>query len=159
MSRKEYVLVSLVVVLVGLYAVYFTDWFRPKIIRITHSTRSLREAWSDGRRVDSTGKQALGNVTFVLHRNYKLTSVKVVPLAAYLTNKYTLPTWALVSKPGSSPTDGFAYGMAVPGMSPTRAQLDPDPLEPGVEYRLMVAAGAAKGEHDFTLSAAKNTRR
>jgi hypothetical protein len=158
MNKKEYILISLVVLLVGLYAVYFTDWFQPKIIRITHATRSLREAWSDGRRVDPTGKQALGNVTFVLHRNYKLTRVKVVPLTAFLTNKYTPPVWELVSKSGSKPTDGFSYGMLVPGMTPVRPMLEPDPLEPDVEYRLIVMAGSAKGEHDFKLGGVVGTR-
>ena len=159
MSRKEYILIGLVVVLAGLYVIYFTDLFQPKVMRIEHSARSLREAWSGGRRVDPTGKQELGNITFSLNRNYKLTSVKVVPLADYLTNKYAPPTWELVSKSGSRPVDGFAYGMTVPGMAPTRPSLQPDPLESGVEYRLIVAAGSVVGEHDFKVSAAGGTQR
>jgi len=160
MSRKEYFLVGLVVVLVGLYAVFFTDWFRPKSMRIEHSTRSLREAWSGGgQRVDMTGKRELGNVMFALHWNYKLTSVKVVPLAEYQTNKYARPLWELVAKSGSEPVDGFAYGMAVSGMSPARPMPEPDPLVPGVEYRLIVMAGSVKGEHDFKLEGAQMMRR
>ena len=159
MSRKEYILVGVVVMLVGLYAVYFTDWFRPKLIRIEHSVRSLREAWSGGRRVDATGKLELGNVTFALHRNYKLTSVKVVPLAEYKTNKYARPLWELVAKSGSQPVDGFSYGMAVPGMSPARPLLEPDPLVPGVAYRLFVVAGSVKGEHDFKLDGGRTAGR
>ena len=159
MSRKEYFLVGLVVVLVGLYAVFFTDWFRPKIMRIEHSARSLREAWSGSRRVDPTGKQELGNISFALHRNYKLTSVKVVPLADYQTNKYARPLWELVAKSGSQPVDGFAYGMAVPGMLPARPMLEPDPLVPGVEYRLIITAGSVKGEHDFKLEVARMAER
>ena len=154
MSRKEWILITLVVVLVGLYAVFFTGWFRPKVMRIEHSARSLREAWSGSRRVDPTGKQALGNVTFALHRNYKITSVKLVPLADYQTNKYAHALWELTAKSGSQPVDGFAYGMTIPGMSAVSQVLEPEPLEPGVEYRLIVVAGSVRGEHDFKLDGA-----
>jgi hypothetical protein len=160
MSKKEYFLIGLVVVLVGVYAVCFTDWFRPKIMRIEHSTRSLRQAWgSGGQRVDMTDKVGLGNVTFALHHNYKLTSVKVVPLHEFLTNKYVPPVWELVSKSGSNPIDGFSYGMDIQGMASARSALQPDPLLPGVEYRLLVVAGKVKGEHDFKVNSAGVVRR
>lgn len=154
MSRKEYYLIGLVVALVGIYAVFFTDWFRPKVMHIEHSTRSLREAWSGSRRVNLTGKQELGNVAFVLHRNYQLTSVKVVPAADYATNKYVRPLWELISKTGSKPVEGLTYGMPVPGMAPARPLLTPDPLVPGVMYKLIVDAGKVHGEHDFQLGGA-----
>jgi len=159
MSRKEYILVGFVMLLVGVYVVFFTNWFKPKVMRIEHSTRSLREAWSGGQRVDPTGKQELGNVTFTLHRRYKLTSVKVVPLGEFLTNKYVPATWELVSKSGSDPIDGFAYGMSIPGMVAARELLAPEPLQPGLEYRLMVEAGGLKAEHDFKASGAPMARR
>lgn len=159
MSKKEYFLVGLAVVLVGVYGVYFTDWFRPKVMRIEHSERSLREAWSGSQRVDPGGKQPLGNVTFALHRNYKVTSIKVVPLADYLTNKYAHPLWELVSKNGSTPVNGFAYGMPLAGMTLAQPALEPDPLEAGVEYRLIVEAGSVHGEHDFKLGGGTVARR
>jgi hypothetical protein len=160
MSKKEYVLIGLVVVLVGVYAVWFTEWFRPKIMRIEHSTRSLRSAWgTGGQRVDMTDKEGLGNVTFALHQNYKLTSVKVVPLQEFLTNKYVPPVWELVSKSGSTPVDGFSYGMSIQGMTSARSALQPDPLLRGVEYRLLVAAGGVRGEHDFKLEGSPVVRR
>lgn len=151
---------GLVVVLVGVYAVYFSNWFQPKIMRIEHSARPLREAWTgSGMRVDPSGKQELGNVTFTLRHKYRLTSVKVVPLAEYLTNKYVPPTWELVSKSGSGPVDGFAYGMTIPGMAPARELLAPEPLQPGLEYRLVVEAGGVKGEHDFKVDVPSVARR
>ena len=159
MNKKEIFLVGLVAVLVGVYCVYFTDWFLTKTIAIEHSERSLREAWSGGRRVDPTGKQPLGNVTFSLHRNYKLTSVKVVPLADYLTNKYAHPVWELVSKSGSASVGGFTYGMPIQGMVPARPVVEPDPLERGVDYCLLIEAGSIKGEHHFKLGGQSMVRR
>jgi hypothetical protein len=151
MNKKEFFLVGLAVVLVGIYVVYFTDWFRPKVMRIEHSERSLREAWNGSQRVDPGGRQLLGNVTFALHRNYQITSVKVVPLADYRTNKYAHPLWELGSKSGSRPVNGFTYGMPVAGMAPARPDLEPDPLEAGVDYRIIVEAGLVRGEHDFKI--------
>jgi len=160
MSKKEYFLVGLVVVLVGVYAVFFTDWLRPKVMHIEHSARTLREAWTgSGARVDPTGKQELGNVTFTLHRKYKLTSVKVVPLADFLSNKYAPATWELGSKSGSDPVEGFAYGMPIPGMAAAREFMTPESLQPDVEYRLFVEAGGLKGEHDFTIGRSSMARR
>jgi hypothetical protein len=150
-SRKEYFLVGLVVVLVGLYVVCFTDWFRPGTLRIEHSTRVLREAWNGAQRVDSTGKEELGNVSFTLHGTFMLDSVKVVPLAEYLTNKYVPPTWALESGSGSDPVSGFAYGMNIAGMKPVHQGRTPELLEPGRTYRLIVEAGRVRGEHDFSI--------
>ena len=154
MSRKEFILAGVVVMLAGLYAVFFTDLFRAKVMRIEHSARSQRDAWSGSRRVDPTGKLDVGNVSFALQRSYKLTSVKVLPLAAYQTNKFTPPVWELVAKSGSASVDGFSYGMGIAGMTQSSRSLTPEPLEPGVEYRLVVTAGSLTGEHDFKLAGA-----
>lgn len=143
MSRKEYFLVGVVVVLVGVYAVFFSDWFRPTVMHIEHSTRALRQARG--------GKPVPRNVIFVLNRNYKLTSVKVVPAEAYSTNKYARPLWELVSKTGSKPVEGLTYGVPVPGMMSARPLLEPEPLAPGVTYKLIVEAGKVRGEHDFEV--------
>jgi hypothetical protein len=160
MSKKEWVSVALVLVLGGLYVVFFSGWFGPKVIRVEHTVRSLRDAYGPGgRRVDATGKQPLGNVSFSLHKNYQLTSVKVVAAADARTNKYPHALWQLVSKDGSQPVDALAYGMSVPGMTPASSALEPEPLEPGVEYRLLVEAGAWKGARDFTMPLATRAAR
>lgn len=160
MSKKEYVLIGLVVVLIGIYVIWFTDLFRPKIMSIEHSTRSARSAAvTTAQRADMTESAGLGNVTFALHRNYQLTSVKVVPLQEFLTNKYVPPVWELVSKSGSSPVDGFSYGMGIKGMNSAHSALQPEPLVPGMEYRLLVVAGKARGEHDFKIGSPAQARR
>jgi hypothetical protein len=140
MSKKNIFLVALVVVLAGLYVVYFTDWFRPKFIRIEHTVRSV-----------SAGGRELNNVTFSLHKDYRLTSLKVVSSAEYQTNDHTAALWHLVAEKGSTPVKGFAYGFAIPGMTPFVAGTEPYPLKSGVNYRLLLEARSVKGEHEFAI--------
>ena len=157
LSRKEIFLVVLVLVLGGLYAVFFSDWFKPKFIRIEHSVRSSREGWAGSNRVAAVA--GAGAVTFALHKPYKLTSVRVVLLAEIQTNKFAHPIWHLVSKAGSVPADGFAYGFPVQGMSPAITGVEPEPLESGTEYRLLVEAGSLKGTNDFKVERAASSGR
>jgi hypothetical protein len=159
MTRKDIFLVVLVAALGGMYVGYFTDWFRPKVMRIEHSARPLREAWTgDGKRVDPTGKQ-VNNVTFALHKDYRLTSVRVVPAAEAQTNKAAHTLWHLISKAGSPPVNGFAYGQPIPGMTSSVPGFVTEPLEPGVQYRLLVEAGPVKGTNDFSIPERAAARR
>jgi hypothetical protein len=157
-SKKEMVLVAFVLVLGGVYLCCFTDWFKAKHIRIEYTVRSSREAWSGNRRFDP-GDKAGGDVTFTLHGDYRLTSVQVVPLTEFKTNRYAHPLWHLVSKSGSSRVDGFAYGAAIAGMTPEVATAEPESLEPGVQYRLLIEAGSLKGTNDFSIPARSVSRR
>lgn len=158
MSRKEILLVAVVAALAGLYVYYFTDWFRPRFIRIEHTVRSLRDAWDGGRRVAPASHRS-SDVTFALHKNYRLTSVEVVPLAEFSTNKYAHPLWHLVAEKGSKPVNGFVYGMPIAGMTSSVAGIDADLLQPGVEYRLLVRAGSLTGTNDFTIPGSSTARR
>ena len=150
MSRKEYFLVGSVLVLVAVYAVFFSDWFKPKFIRVEHAVRSSREAWAGGQRVVPDTKGA-GSVTFALHKSYRLTSIRVVRSDEAATNRFAHPLWQLVSKKGSEPTEGFAYGFRLPGMEPTVAGAEPEPLAAGVDYCLLVEAGSLKGSNVFRI--------
>jgi hypothetical protein len=153
MSRKEYFLIGLVVVLAAIYAVDFTDWFSPREMHIEHAVRSQREAWiGPGTRMTPASNGVLGEVTFSLRRDFRLTSIKVVEAADFQTNKYAPALWELVSKKGSEPVNGFVYGCAVPGMIPARPNLEPEQLEIGVGYRLIVRSGSLTAMHDFELS-------
>ena len=89
-------------------------------------------------------------IFFVFDRKLKMTSLKVIPLSALQTNKYPESVWHLVSDSNSVPTKDFAYGQPIKGMRPAVRGATPDPLEPGVGYRMFVEAGAVKAEHDFT---------
>lgn len=157
-SKKEIVLVVFVFILGGVYVCCFTDWFKAKYIRVESTVRSSREAWANGRRFDF-GDKAGGDVTFSLQGDYRLTSVRVIPLAELKTNGYAHPLWHLVSKSGSPRIGGFAYGYAIEGMTPAVATAEPEPLEPGVEYRLLVEAGSLKGTNDFNIPARSASRR
>ena len=88
-------------------------------------------------------------VSFTLDGKYRLSSIKVVELSAYLTNKYVTPVWHLISKTNSAPVRGFLYGLPIPGMAPARPDSKPKNLLPNVAYRLFVEAGRAKGNRDF----------
>ena len=145
MNKKNLILIGIVLVLAGVYAVYFTDWFQPKTIHISQTSRPVRSA-----RTGSAATQLI----FGLGDYYSLTEVKVVPLAALQTNKLTQPVWHLVSDSGSDDVNLFSYGQRINGMDPAVEGARPDPLQPGVIYRLFVTAGKVRGQHDFHIGAA-----
>ena len=94
---------------------------------------------------------ATNRIFFGLPDDYSLTEVKVVPLAALQTNKLAQPVWHLVSDEGSDDVRQFFYGEKINGMDPAVDGAQPEPLQPGVTYRLFVAAGKVKGQHDFQI--------
>jgi hypothetical protein len=136
MNKKNFILVGLTLVLAVVYVICFTDWFRPKTIDISSTTRSFR---------------ATTLLIFSLHDDYELTEVKVVSLAALQTNKLAQPVWHLVSDSGSDDVDHFLYGENIKGMDPAVAGARPEPLQPGVMYRIFVTDGKVKGRFDFQL--------
>jgi len=135
MNKKNSILIALLLVMAGFYVVHFTDWFKPRIIQISSISRQ-------------------GPVRFKFENaNYKITELKVVPLAAFQTNKFILPVWSLVSDSNSVPTSGFEYGAYIPGMKPGVSGIRAKPLEPGTDYRLLVTTTEGKGQHDFQAKA------
>ena len=146
MNKKNFMLVGLVLVLAGVYVIYFTDWFRPKTIQISYTSRPF----GSGAR---PGQLAL-RLSFGLDGDYELTEVKVVPLAALQANPLAQPVWHLVSDSSSDPISHFSYGENISGMDPAVEGTQPQPLQPGVTYRLFVAAGKVKGQHDFRIGVA-----
>ncbi len=75
----------------------------------------------------------------------------MILLDEFKTNQSARPVWELVSDSNSVPIKDFAYGMNIGGMRPPIAGQVPEPLQPGVPYRLFVKAGKQKVTHDFTL--------
>jgi hypothetical protein len=141
MKKKDFILIAFALVLAGVYVVYFTDWFKTKTIHISHTSRP-----SGGR----DGQSAM-RLSFALGDYYNLTEVKVVPLAALQTDPLAQPVWHLVSDSGSDDVDHFFYGQKINGMDPAVEGAQADPLQPGVTYRLFIAAGKIKGRHDFEI--------
>ena len=79
-------------------------------------------------------------INFGMSGDFKLTSVKVVPLAELETNKFAHPVWELVSDSNSVPTRAFTYGHRIKGMHPAVKGATADPLTPNTTYRLLVEA-------------------
>jgi hypothetical protein len=158
MTKKEILLVALVVILGGVYVCFFTDCFRPRIIRIEHSARPLREAWAGGQRVNPAGARS-DSVTFSLHNDYRLTSVQVVSAAEARTNQYARRFWHLVCTTGTPPVNAISYGNRIPGMTSSVPGAVAEPLQPGVDYRLLVEAGSFKGSNDFRIAGQAAVRR
>src|SRR6266566_945953 len=76
MFSKQNILLFLAVVLAGIYVYYFTDWVNRPRIQIIAQTRPIQPR----------GPVALVYpVSFLLDGQYRLTSVKVVPLSGYET--------------------------------------------------------------------------
>jgi hypothetical protein len=146
MTKKNWLLISIMLALGGVYVFYFTDWFKPKIIHISsHNARVTRAA-----RANANADSTAAGVIFKLGRPYKLTDLKVVALDEWQTNKNCLPLWHLVADTNSAPiTKPFNYGQKIPGMKPEVAGARAQPLQPGVEYRMFVTDGSYQGQHDF----------
>jgi len=143
MNLKNAALVTIAIGLALVYAVYFTDWFRPQTMQIFHTSRMVR-----GRRPSD---HTLPNLTFGLSHRFRLTSIEVVALAQWETNHNVLPLWHLVSDSNSLPVDSFFFGQNIRGLKPAvKGSLATLPAT-NVTYRLFVTAGKIKGQHDFEL--------
>jgi hypothetical protein len=143
MTSKQNVLIAVAVLLAGFYVYFFTDWINRPRIQILAQTRPVRPR----RQTAQTYP-----VNFTLDGDYSLTSVKVVLLSAYETNKFAPPLWHLVAYTNATPTHGFLYGGRLPGLRPRLTNSRPETLKPDTMYRLFVEAGRARGQIDFRTS-------
>ena len=145
MTTKNWMLVALTILL-GSFSLYLNrDWFAGDNIQLMHRSRPARGAF----RRPSSDNPLIDPISFWFDRKVRLTSLKVIPIFEPETNKAPQPTWYLVSDSNSLPVKEFSYGSRIPGMRPAYKGVAPDPLEPGIKYRLMVQAGKQKIQHDF----------
>jgi hypothetical protein len=140
MSRKQWMLIALVVGLGGLSLYLNLDRLGKEQIQIHHRSRPARPG---------DHRSTVEPIFFAFDRNLKLTSLQVIPVREVETKKYPQPIWHLISDSNSVPTADFAYGVPIEGMRPAVQGATPDPLAPGVKYRLLIKAGGLKLEHDF----------
>jgi hypothetical protein len=133
-------LIALAVVLGGLSLYLNLDRFGKEKIQIRHRSRPA---------LPGDSRSVVEPLFFAFDRSLKLTSLQVIPMREVETNKYPHPIWHLISDSNSVPTEDFTYGIPIEGMRPAVKGATPDPLEPGVKYRLLIKAGALKLEHDF----------
>ncbi len=148
MTRKVWLLIGLAVALGSLSLYFNRDSFTADNIHIYYRSRPARL------RGNRRWTAKTDPIVFMVDPQVKLTSVKVFPVSELQTNKYPLPIWHLVSDSNSVPIEEFAYGSRIGGMHPALKGTAPEPLEPGVTYRVEVEAGRKKAEHDFVPVAA-----
>jgi hypothetical protein len=146
MNKKQTWLFAALVVVATVYVCFFTNWFKPKTIKIFDTSRQTMRRVRRNR-----GNGDLPYVLFGLEGRFKLTEVKVVPLASFQTNSDTPPVWHLVSDSNSPPVQQFVYGQRIRGMKPAFSGAEPEDLQTNVMYRLIVSAGRIKGQHDFEI--------
>jgi hypothetical protein len=142
MTKKNVCLVLILVILVGVYAFCFTDWFKTKTIRIYSEVPPVQN-------LNTRHRHAA--IIFGLIGHFRLTEVKVVPLADYEKNPAAAPVWHLISDSNSIPVDRFGYGQHIHGMKPKVAGEEPGDLETNVMYHLIVSDGHIQGAHDFQI--------
>ena len=147
MTSKQWMLIALAVALGGMSLYLNKDWFAGELIQIHHRSHPARGGFFGRNRRPAASDT--DPVFFAFDRKLKLTSLKVIPVSEIETNKYPHPIWDLVATTNSVPIADFAYGMRIPGMRPRVQGATPDPLVPGVNYRLLVEAGGRKAQHDF----------
>lgn len=151
MTKKNLIVLSVTfLAVIGFYLYLFKDSFRKPDIQISLTIRPKPSALLH-KSANSSDEDPM-NISFSMGHDYKLTSVKVVPLNELETNKYAHPVWELISDSNSAPTRAFAYGHHIHGMHPSVKGATADPLAANVPYRLLIEAGPQKGHHDFTLS-------
>ncbi len=149
MSKTKIILVLFSIIALGGFSLYLNrDRFAPETIQISHRV----SPWLKTNRTKRAND--LGDpVTFILDGYYRLTSLKVVFASEIETNKYAHPVWALASESNSIPISGFAYGGGIRGMHPAVKGSRPDPLVPGVNYRLLITTDKDKqAQHDFCIA-------
>jgi hypothetical protein len=148
MTRKVWLLLGLAVVLGGLSLYLNKDWFATDHIQIYHRSRPIRGRFFRRRR-GAPDDSLVNPIVFGFDRKLKLTDLKVIPLSDLATNKYPQPIWHLVSDSNSAPVKAFMYGSRISGMHPAIKGAQPEPLEPGVKYRLFVETKQQKAQDDF----------
>jgi hypothetical protein len=152
MNTKETALVVFTVILAGVYLCCFTDWLKNKPITVEHAVRLNVMAPNRRALPVNAPNPAPYVITFSLGREYKLTSVRVVPAAEFQTNRDVHPLWHLAGDARSDPVRFIVYGLPIPGMKPLISGTGAEPLSPGIEYKLIVEAGATRGEHNFKIA-------
>lgn len=152
MTKTKKTMIGLALLLVaGIYVYVYADWFKPASVQVFHRLTAGRSPRGRARFKQAPTPSTL-TVAFGFDQKLKLTEVKVVPLAAWETNKETLAVWHLVAQSNSVPMKGFLYGDNIRGMLPYVKNARPQPLETNVTYRLLIKAGSVQGQHDFNLS-------
>jgi hypothetical protein len=146
MNKKTAFQMVLLVVLLGVGIHYWPALSQPPEIQILYTLHERRVP----RPTDASANPPRWEVAFGMDQPYELTSIKVVPLVEWATNKAAHPLWHLTAKPHSPPVKAFLYGQNLEGMeSATGASAEP--LTTNTGYFLLIEAGRRRGDCGFKL--------
>jgi hypothetical protein len=123
---------------------------RPPAIQILCTLHERRAPRHPDAGANPSANPPRPEAAFGLDQRYGLTSVKVVPLAEWKTNKAAHPLWHLTADPPSEPVKAFLYGQNPEGMESVSGT-DAEPLAAKVDYLLLIEAGRQRGECEFRL--------
>lgn len=143
MKNKPLILLVVLLMFLGAYLIAFRGC-KEESMQITFKLRPARKGAPTQR-----GVAPMYDVAFGFNKRYKLSSVKVVSAADLATNKYPIAMWHLVADEKPAGVKAITYGKPVPGMKPAVADLEPEALEPNVEYVLLVEAGKIQSRTNF----------
>lgn len=131
--------IALFLFLAGLlaFAFYNTDWFKPKVMRISY--RQMRDQ----------------GTVFLLDQSYRLNDIKVMKTAEVDKAKPEL-LWHMIGTTNTPSVTDFAYGSPIPGMQYFADNRKVPVLEPNEKYRVIVRSGKLTGWKDFRLEAKTN---
>lgn len=145
MSKKNIFLVIFVLALGGFSLYINRDHFMGPPIQLSHRIMY-------NRRGNRPNANPMGEtVRFLLDRPLRLKSITVIPVNPAETNNNPVPLWHLVSDSSTRPTKEFSYGFRLEDMEPAVKGALPQPLLPGVTYRILVVSGRHKLQHDFSI--------
>ena len=150
MNKNSVFLIGLLVVLMGAYVVFFTDWFNKPTIQIIATIRPTRPS-SIPRDADTP---PVYPVSFSFDGKFLFKEIKVVQATEYSNNKFAPAMWHMISDSNSVPTKNFLYGQPIRGMKPSVPRARPEPLKPNEDYLLIVEAGNIKSSTNFHTAAA-----
>jgi hypothetical protein len=122
MTKSTIVLIAVLVVVVGVYVVYFTDLFQPTTIQILAQVRPSR-----GVQPGAPGQTTTYPVSFAFDHKLKLTEVRVVNTEDEATNKFPHALWYLIADSNSVPTKAILYDSNCGGSSPRCRTPGPSP--------------------------------
>lgn len=138
MNRQTWIYIGVALLLGAIYAAFFTDWFSSPPIQIVSRILPGRAA-GDSR------------IVFMLDREYKLNSIRVLTDALADADPKAATMWQLVAATNAVTVTDFGYGDRVKGMKPPPGADAAKPLKPGTRYRLVVASGKKTGSYGFSL--------
>jgi hypothetical protein len=147
MTKNTIVLLAVAVILGACYVFFFTGWFDKDTIQIISTIRPVGRRTATAPR--AKGEAQTYDVSFSFNGKYQFTKVRVIAADDLRTNKFPTPLWDLMSDSQSVPTKYLVYGEQPKGMKPAIPRSRAQPLQPDVEYVLLIEAGKISARTNF----------